>query len=135
MFFVGLGIIYGYVLDVNDNPMELLLLQDRFEIDPYLVGTDRTLPGPNASTSRPAFFTGPDDPRFEWGGVFRSSLMVSVIAILETQIAAKILDGATGTAFDSKQEVLGTAATNLAAGFAGGLPICGAMARMTLNAR
>ena len=129
MIFVGLGIVYGYVLDANGNPMELLLLQDRFDIDPYLIGTSA-----NFSASNPAFFTGASNPNFSWGGVFVASLFTSIVAILETQIACKILDGVTGTTFDSKQEVLGTAATNLCCGFAGGIPVCGAMARMTLNA-
>jgi len=129
MVFVALGIVYGYVLDANDNPMDLLLLKERFEINPYLVGFST-----NVSATDPAFFSGVDTAQFSWSGVFIASFSVSIIAILETQIAAKILDDLTSTAFDSKREVLGTAATNLVAGLAGGLPICGAMARMTLNA-
>jgi MFS superfamily sulfate permease-like transporter len=129
IIFVGLGVIYGYVLDANGNPMELLLLQDRFEINPYLIGTSSDL-----AANNPAFFTAVDDPNFSWGGVIGASFSVAVIAIIETQIACKILDGATKTAFDSKREVLGTGVCNFFTGLAGGLPVCGAMARMTLNA-
>ena len=129
IIFVVLGIVYGYLLDAHGNPLELLLLKDRFTIDPYLIGLDAS-----TNSTHPAFFAGVDDARFAWGGVIVASFSVSVIAILETQIAAKILDSLTHTAFDSKREVFGTAACNLAAGLAGGMPICGAMARMTLNA-
>jgi hypothetical protein len=136
MVFVVLGIVYGYVLDANGNPMELLLLKERFEIKPYLIGLSTIDYSTNvtAHVRDPAFFAGVSDPKFSWGGVLTASFSVSVIAILETQIAAKILDDLTSTAFDSKREVLGTAMTNLFSGLAGGLPVCGAMARMTLNA-
>ena len=49
------------------------------------------------------------------------------LAQLLTQEQGKPLADATG-------EVFGTAACNLAAGLAGGMPICGAMARMNLIA-
>lgn len=121
IIFVVIGIVIGYILDDVDNDFDILLLKDRFEINPYIVGHTK-------DTVFWAGFEGAD-----WGGLVGASISVSVIAILETQIAAKIADVATGTQFDSKREVLGTCLTNLFCGLAGGVPVCGAMARMTLN--
>jgi MFS superfamily sulfate permease-like transporter len=96
-------------------------LKDRFDLDPYIVGIRK-------ETVFSAGFDGAD-----WGGLIGASIPVAVIAILETQIAAKLADIATGTVFDSKREVLGTALSNIVCGITGGAPVCGAMARMTLN--
>jgi len=121
IIFVVIGIVIGYILDEVDNDFDILLLKDRFEINPYIVGYTK-------DTVFWAGFEGAD-----WAGLVGASISVSVIAILETQIAAKIADVATGTQFDSKREVLGTCFSNLFCGLAGGVPVCGAMARMTLN--
>jgi SulP family sulfate permease len=120
------GIIYGHLIDKNGNTMNLLLLKDRFDIKPYLIGTQ----------SDQVFWSvgGSDMATLDWGGIVVASFSVAVIAVLETQFAAKILDAQKNTEFDSKREILGTGLCNLAAGLAGGMPICGAMARMTLNA-
>lgn len=60
---------------------------------------------------------------------------VSVVAVLETLLSAKIADGMTNTVFDQKKEMLGLSLANLVAGFFGGMPATGVLARTALNAK
>ncbi|MBI5794056.1 SulP family inorganic anion transporter [Candidatus Uhrbacteria bacterium] len=62
-------------------------------------------------------------------------LTVTVVAVLETLLSAKIVDGMTGTRFDQKREMFGLSLANIASGLAGGLPATGVLARTALNAR
>lgn len=61
------------------------------------------------------------------------SLVVALVAILETLLSAKIADGMTKTKHDTRKEVLAVGAANIAAGFFGGIPATAALARTALN--
>jgi SulP family sulfate permease len=60
---------------------------------------------------------------------------VAIVAILETLLSAKIVDGMTNTRFHQKKEMLGLALANIGSGLAGGLPATGVLARTALNAK
>ncbi len=60
---------------------------------------------------------------------------VSVVAVLETLLSAKIADGMTGTRFNQRRETLGLAMANIASGLAGGLPATGVLARTAINVK
>ncbi|NOS66823.1 MAG: SulP family inorganic anion transporter [Candidatus Peribacteraceae bacterium] len=60
---------------------------------------------------------------------------VAIVAVLETLLSAKIVDGMTNTRFNQKREMLGLALANIASGAAGGLPATGVLARSALNAK
>ena len=60
---------------------------------------------------------------------------VAVVAVLETLLSAKIVDGMTNTRFDQKKEVLGLSIANIVSGLLGGMPATGVLARTALNAK
>ena len=60
---------------------------------------------------------------------------VAVVAVLETLLSAKIVDGMTRTRFNQSREMFGLALANIASGLAGGLPATGVLARTALNAK
>ncbi len=63
------------------------------------------------------------------------ALTVSIIAILETMISARIADGMTKTKHNKNKEMLGLSLANITCGLAGGIPATAALARTTLNIR
>jgi MFS superfamily sulfate permease-like transporter len=65
--------------------------------------------------------------------IFVASVSIAFVAVLESLISGKIADGMTKTTMQSRQEVFATAAANIAAGVAGGLPTTAALARTALN--
>lgn len=65
----------------------------------------------------------------------KAVLTISVVAVLETLLSAKIADGMTKTRFDQKREMLGLGLANIASGLAGGLPATGVLARTALNVK
>lgn len=67
--------------------------------------------------------------------LFMSALVVSLVAILETMLSAKIADTITKTKHASNKELLGLGLANLASGLAGGIPATAALARTVLNIR
>lgn len=68
-------------------------------------------------------------------GLFKAIFTVAIVAILETLLSAKIVDGMTNTRFNQKREVLGLSLANIASGMTGGLPATGVLARTALNAK
>ncbi len=60
-------------------------------------------------------------------------LTISLVAILETMLSAKIADGMTKTKHDKRKEMLGLGLANIVSGFAGGIPATAALARTSLN--
>jgi SulP family sulfate permease len=62
-------------------------------------------------------------------------LTISIVAILETMISAKIADGMTKTKHNKRKEMLGLSLANIASGFAGGMPATAALARTSLNVK
>jgi len=64
-----------------------------------------------------------------------ASASVTLIAVLETLISAKIADRMTDTKFDRPREVLGVGLANIGSGLFGGLPATAALARTALNVK
>lgn len=60
---------------------------------------------------------------------------VTLIAILETLISAKIADGMTHTRFNQRREILGLGVANVISGLFGGIPATAALARTALNVK
>ncbi len=65
----------------------------------------------------------------------KAVLTISVVAVLETLLSAKIADGMTKTRFDQKKEMFGLGLANIASGLVGGLPATGVLARTALNVK
>jgi SulP family sulfate permease len=61
------------------------------------------------------------------------ALAVSLVAILETLLSAKIADGMTKTKHSSRKEVLGLGLANMVSGIFGGIPATAALARTSVN--
>lgn len=68
-------------------------------------------------------------------GFLEAVFTVTVVAVLETLLSAKIVDGMTGTRFNQKKEMRGLGIANIISGLAGGLPATGVLARTALNAK
>ncbi len=72
--------------------------------------------------------------KFEmWVDLFKGSISITAVAVLETLISARIADRMTKTLFDQPREVLSVALANLASGLTGGIPATAALARTALN--
>lgn len=67
--------------------------------------------------------------------LFKASLVIALIAILETMLSAKIADGMTKTKHDGRKEMLGLGLANLVSGLFGGMPATAALARTSLNVK
>ena len=67
--------------------------------------------------------------------LFKASLAISVVAILETLISAKIADGMTKTKSSHRKEMMGLGFANIASGIFGGIPATAALARTSLNVK
>jgi len=66
-------------------------------------------------------------------GIFIGAMTIALVAILETLLSAKIADGMTRTKHNTRKEVLGVGAANIASGIFGGIPATAALARTALN--
>lgn len=62
-----------------------------------------------------------------------ASLVIALIAILETMLSAKIADGITKTRHNSRKEIFGLGLANIVSGLFGGIPATAALARTALN--
>lgn len=67
--------------------------------------------------------------------LFKASLAIAVVAILETLISAKIADNMTKTKSNHRKEMMGLGFANLASGIFGGIPATAALARTSLNVK
>ncbi|MBU6430881.1 MAG: SulP family inorganic anion transporter [Patescibacteria group bacterium] len=67
--------------------------------------------------------------------MLKASLAISVVAILETLISAKIADNMTKTKSSHRKEMLGLGFANFASGIFGGIPATAALARTSLNVK
>ncbi|MDD2766650.1 MAG: SulP family inorganic anion transporter [Candidatus Moranbacteria bacterium] len=65
--------------------------------------------------------------------VIVGALAISLVAILETLLSAKVADGMTKTKHNVRKEVLGVGLANVASGVFGGIPATAALARTALN--
>lgn len=62
-------------------------------------------------------------------------ITVSLIAIIETMLSARIADSMTKTKHNKRKEMLGLGIANIASGIAGGIPATAALARTSLNVK
>ncbi|EKD58718.1 MAG: Sulfate transporter [uncultured bacterium] len=77
-------------------------------------------------------------PKISWTinqDILLGAAAVSVVAILETLMSAKIADGMTKTKHNTRKEVLGAGIANIFSGLFGGLPATAALARTSLNVK
>lgn len=77
-------------------------------------------------------------PKISWvinKDIILGAAAVSMVAILETLMSAKIADGMTKTKHNTRKEVLGTGIANIFSGLFGGLPATAALARTSLNVK
>ena len=110
-----LAIIVGYFSSHGTLPVSLILLRDIYP--------DLTL----------SIFS---IPKLTFSNAFIvPSLTVALVAILETELSAKIADNMTKTKHDQRKEIFGLALANIGSGFFGGLPASGVFVRTSLNAR
>ena len=109
------GILLGYLSTQKIIPLELQTLETKFaDLQPKLFLTSDFIFSPK---------------------LILPALTVSIIAILETMISARIADGMTKTKHNKNKEMLGLSLSNIACGLAGGIPATAALARTTLNIR
>lgn len=109
------AIFLGYLGRAGIVPLDLILLKDVY---------------PNLSLSIFSI------PEFAFSNaLILPSLTVALVAILETELSAKIADTMTRTKHDQRKEILGLGLANIGAGFFGGLPASGVFVRTSLNVR
>lgn len=65
--------------------------------------------------------------------IVSTAITVTIVAILETILSAKIADGMTKTKHNRNKEIFALAVANLGSGLAGGIPATAALARTALN--
>lgn len=116
------GIMFGY-LEANYFPLEVFSLADKFGAFSAVL----VLP-----VSWDTFLTILTTPTL-LQPVMGIALLISLIAVLETLITAKIGDKLTKTESSSSRELLGLALANLGSGVAGGLPATGVFIRTGAN--
>jgi len=85
----------------------------------------RTLPG----LSIPALTA------IDWGALLPTALAIAALAALETLLSATASDNMTGHQHNSSAELFGCGLANIVGPMFGGIPVCGAIARTTLNAK
>lgn len=68
-------------------------------------------------------------------GILSAAATVALVAILETEISAKMADVMTKTKHDRSRETLGLAIANIGSGLFGGLPATGVFVRTSMNVR
>jgi SulP family sulfate permease len=69
---------------------------------------------------------------FDWAFI-SAAITVSLIAIIETMLSARIADSMTKTKHNKRREMFGLGIANVASGLAGGIPATAALARTSLN--
>lgn len=108
-----LGILLGYLIDINIFSLNLETLGSRYGS----VGVN--------------FFSFPDLV-FNYS-LFMTAIIIALISILETMLSAKIADTMTKTKHNDHKEMLGLSIANIASGFFGGIPATAALARTSYN--
>lgn len=110
-----LAILFGWLTQSGYLPFSLQLLRDVY---------------PNLSLSIFSI------PRFAFSGsLILPALTVALVAIIETELSAKIAGNMTKTKHDRRKEIFGLGLANIGSGFFGGLPASGVFVRTSLNAR
>lgn len=117
-----IGIIFGF-LEVTYFNQNLISLGDKF--GEFKATLFATVPWQTIPT------LGTNVHNIEW--IFKTSLLIALIAILETLITAKIGDSLTKTQSSSSKELFGLALANIGSGICGGLPATGVFIRTGAN--
>lgn len=118
-----LGVVVGYVLPLVSPTSGIIRLVDKFgNLSPTLVKI------PDITQFGLLFSDG-----HALGFLIKTALLVTLIAVLETLITAKIGDRMTGDECDPKQELFGLGVANIVSGFFGGLPSTGVFIRTGAN--
>lgn len=117
-----LGIVFG-ALDAAFFDLGIMSLGEKFG---SIAGA---IASPIALSTWTAIMTSPS--AIIW--IFRASLIIALIAVLETLITAKIGDKITRTQSSPSRELLGLSLANIGAGFMGGLPATGVFIRTGAN--
>ncbi len=81
-------------------------------------------------------FTLPQLPEFSFENIVnlaRAATTIAVLAGIESLLSAVVSDGMIGKKHRSNMELVATGAANIVSGFAGGLPVTGAIARTAAN--
>jgi len=113
--FAVFGIFLGFLAASGVLPLSIQTLDSRY------------------SDLTPALFMLPKFT-FSFDRSFLSALFtVSLIAIIETMLSARIADSMTKTKHNKRKEMLGLGLANIASGIAGGIPATAALARTSLN--
>lgn len=71
----------------------------------------------------------------EWRSLLPSAMTVAVLGAIESLLCAVVADGMIDDRHDSNQELMGQGIANIAAGFFGGMPVTGVIARTATNVR
>lgn len=113
--FAVIGIIVGILSTNGTLPISLQTLDSRYsDLSPVLFSL----------------------PKFEFifdRAFFSALITVSLIAIIETMLSARIADSMTKTKHNKRREMMGLGLANIASGVAGGIPATAALARTSLN--
>ncbi len=107
------GLILGYLTTIQFLPISLFTLESKF-----------------GDISGSLFIAPKIYFNYE---LLSASLVVALIAILETMISAKVADGMTKTKHNKRKEIFGLGLANIGAGLFGGMPATAALARTSLN--
>ena len=87
------------------------------------------IPGSLPSISIPDFLT------IEWRAFLPVAFSIAALAALETLLSATASDKMTGKRHHPNAELFGCGLANIGSALFGGIPVCGAIARTTLNAK
>lgn len=113
---VVIGIIVGYLSSSGRIPFQLTTLEEKYgEIDFALVSFPSWAPSVISKS------------------VLTDSVTVSLVAILETLLSARMADDMSKTDHDRQGEVFGVGLANIVGGICGGVPATAALARTSLN--
>lgn len=113
--FAFIGILVGYLATVNILPLDLQTLGARYS---NLSAQLFIIPNFSVHFDREFIVT---------------VLTVSLIAIIETMLSARIADSMTKTKHHKRKEMFGLGIANIASGLTGGIPATAALARTSLN--
>ena len=111
------GILLGYLSQIGIVAIQLQTLYSKFG----------NISGSLWSVPRISFVLNQD--------ILIGAAAVSVVAILETLLSAKIADNMTKTKHNTRKEVLGVGIANIFSGLFGGIPATAALARTSINVK
>jgi SulP family sulfate permease len=120
------GIIIWYFIKEGSIPFQILLLSDSFPDLAFRLWE---------SVNRSSLLHGFTVNIPLYADIAIAAFTISIVAILETVISAKIADKVTKTKFHESKEMFGLWIANIASWFAGWMPATAALVRTSLNVR